>query len=232
MGWVALVLLALGAAGLFVLMRFPRGLWTFAAAGLVLGATGYALQGRPGLRAEPVSTAARARPVDPALKGLRQSFYGRFGETQGYFAISDALLAAGQPDTAAKAMIAALKKRPTDAAIWAQLGLVLVEKDNNQLSSASRLAFEQAMRLAPRDPAPAFFYGLAHIRSGDFAGAVPWWQRALRLSPANAPYRPAVAERLAVLQQFLIIQAQIAADAARQGATSPQQQQRMPQQQR
>lgn len=230
MGWFALIVLAIGSVIVMAVLRFPRALWMFGASGLVLGATGYALQGRPGVPAQPVQSEASGRPVDPALKGLRQSFYGRFGETPGYFAIADAMMEAGKIEVAAQALIGALKKRPNDAALWAQLGLILVEKDNNTLSPAAKLSFERAVRIAPGDPAASFFYGLGHIRSGDFAGAVPWWQRALRLSPAGAPYRPAIEERLAVLQQFLIIQAQIAAEEARRAPARPQE--RMPQQQR
>ena len=43
----------------------------------------------------------------------------------------------------------------------------------------------------------------ATIRGGDFTAARPLWARALELSPANAPYRAEIAERLRLLDAFL-----------------------------
>ena len=61
MGW--LVLFALVALSLAVLWRLGvrQGMLTAAAAALMLGASGYALQGRPGLRGAPAQRECGAR---------------------------------------------------------------------------------------------------------------------------------------------------------------------------
>ncbi len=58
-GWVSLGLLAVLSLGvLLAIGRFKGGLWQVAAAAILLGMTGYALQGRP---AVPASLAKIAR---------------------------------------------------------------------------------------------------------------------------------------------------------------------------
>ena len=64
-------------------------------------------------------------------------------------------------------------------------------------------SFRRAMSLAPGHPGPPFFLGLAYIRAGQFAEARQWWARALRLTPADAGYRPEIADRLALLDAAL-----------------------------
>ena len=49
MGWLALLLIGAGSFALLVALRVDRLLWSFAGAALMLGATGYALQGSPTL---------------------------------------------------------------------------------------------------------------------------------------------------------------------------------------
>ena len=52
MGWLTLAILTLAAFGALVLLRVPRLLWTMVGAALMLGAAGYAWQGRPTLTAQ------------------------------------------------------------------------------------------------------------------------------------------------------------------------------------
>src|SRR3546814_7244633 len=58
MGWVWLIVIGAAAAGALALLGVGRGLWSLVGAALMLGATGYALQGRPD---EPGSPAAIGR---------------------------------------------------------------------------------------------------------------------------------------------------------------------------
>jgi cytochrome c-type biogenesis protein CcmH len=76
MGW--LILFGLLAASLTVLWRLGvgHGLLTAAAAALMLGAAGYALQGRPGLRGAP-ARGSEGRDIFP-LTEARHAFFGQF----------------------------------------------------------------------------------------------------------------------------------------------------------
>jgi cytochrome c-type biogenesis protein CcmH/NrfG len=59
--------------------------------------------------------------------------------------------------------------------------------------------------LEPANPGPYFFLGVAQLRSNDFPAARDSWRVALAKTPADAPYRTAIAQRLALLDRLLSI---------------------------
>lgn len=216
MGWLMLVLIALGAALLLWLTGFPRKLWTVAATALMLGAAGYAWQGSPGLAGHPVTAAQKPGEMDVNIVAIRDAMFGRFNFTWASFARADAMTRVGAPDTAARAMILTVRQAPGDAGAWAWLGIKLAENDGNQVSPAAKFAFERALQLAPRHPGPPFLYGLALLREGKFAEARPFWAKAVELTPEKASYRDELMMRLFLLDKFLEAKA-----AAEQGAVAP-----------
>lgn len=219
MGWLMLLVLALGAGLLLWLTGFPRKLWTVAATALMLGAAGYAWQGSPGLAGHPVVAASKAGEIEPEIIEVRDAMFGRFNFTWASFARADAMTRAGAPDTAVRAMILTVREAPGDAGAWAWLGTKFVENDGNQISPAAKYAFERAIRLAPQHPGPPFFYGLALIRENKFAEARPYWARAVDLTPAKASYRGPLTVRLFLLDRFL--EAKAAAETGSPAPTTP-----------
>lgn len=205
-GWIVLGGIGAAAFALLWLLGLPRTLWSFAGAALMLGAAGYALQARPELPGAPVEAARKAQPDEPMLRELRSAMFGRFTYIDGYFFAADALIRGGDPDKAARLMQGGVRSAPNDAALWTWFGMTLVEADGHTVSPAAGVAFRRAVALAPKHPGPAFFYGLAHVRAEQFAAALPWWKRALALSPPDASYRKDIATRVALLEQFLAIQ--------------------------
>ena len=95
----------------------------------------------------------------------------------------------------------AVAVRPRDATLWSVLGYLLALHDG-AVSPPARFAFGQALRLAPTRPGAPFFLGLAYTGAGEFAAARPAWVEALRLTPAAAPYRGDIVERIAALDQI------------------------------
>lgn len=207
MGWLMFVGLVVAAGLLLWLVGFPRRLWAVPATAFMLGGAGYAWQGMPGLRGHPVAAVERQGSVDPEIVALREVFFGRFNFDFAYFTASDAMVRSGSPRAAATVMIGATRKAPQDAGLWTWAGVVLAEHDGNQISPASRFAFERAMALAPKHPGPPFFYGLAQIREGKLAEARPYWAKAVELTPADASYRGQLVARLFLLDRFLEAQA-------------------------
>lgn len=203
MGWVGLVLLGVGAMIALALLGVPRLLWSFAGAGLMLGATGYALQGRPMLAAHPVSPDATSIAVDPALVDLRERMTGRISMDGAYLIAGDAMLRSGDPTSAAQVVLGGVRKYPQSFTLWMGLGTTLAAKDGMQVSPAALFAFQQAMRLAPEHPAPPFFLGMAYVQAGEFAKAKPYWVRAVELAPKAASYHRDLAIRLVALDRVL-----------------------------
>ncbi len=201
MGWIALLLLAAGAFAALLALRIPRSLWSMAGAALMLAATGYALQGQPGL---PSSIAAPNRGDafgDDAIVELRSRMFGRFGADGAYMTAADALARSGSPEYEIQAILGGIRHERTSVQLWTALGDALARHDR-QLSPAARLAFDRAAQLDPRHPGPSFFRGLAQLRTNDFAAAEASWARALALTHPQASYRADIARRLDMLRRL------------------------------
>jgi len=203
MGWIALGLIGVAVAAALWLLGVSRALWSFIGAGLMLGATGYAVQGRPGLPGDPVEAFTRPIALDQGLIELRGDMLGRYTGEAAYMVMADGLTRAGNPHAAVQIMLGGVGHAPNNFALWTWLGMAYARHDGGAVSPAARLAFTRAMQLAPNHPAPPFFLGVALIQSGDFAAARPYWARALALAPKTISYRPAIAERLAILDKYL-----------------------------
>ncbi|HEX8302505.1 tetratricopeptide repeat protein [Sphingomonas sp.] len=207
MGWAMLGVMALLAAGVLAVSRFPRRMWTVAATALMFGAAGYAWQGSPTLAGQPVSTEDRAGEVDPNLVALREAMFGKYGTPVfAYATAAETMVRSGRADLATAVWLGATRKYPGDASLWTGLGLALAENDGNQVSPAAKLAFEKALALAPTHPGPRFFYGMALVRQGKFAEARPYWAKAVELAPATISYRDELRVRLFLLDRLLASQ--------------------------
>lgn len=202
MGWAMLALLLAVAFAALVVLRVPRLLWSMAGAALMLGAAGYALQGRPTLPGQPARPDMRASVPDEGLIDLRTKMFGRYGADSAYLIAADAMARSGSPRFEVQAILGGIRGAPNSAALWTALGDALVRHDRGQLSAPARFAFDQAIRLAPREPGPRFFLGLAQVRGNDFAAAERSWRQALTSTAPNASYRNAIAERITLLARL------------------------------
>ena len=203
--WMALI----GCAIFAVLWRagLSRPLWSFAGAALMLGAAGYAWQGRPTTPGQPVAANAEPIDVDPTMTALRDAMIGRYSGDTAYIVASDAMIRSGDLGSATAVILGGIRKYPDSLALWTALGMTMAQHDGDQVSPPALFAFQQAMRLSPDHPAPRFFLGTAYIKSGQFREGRFWWARALALTPREAPYRAEVAGRLIVLDQLLAMAA-------------------------
>lgn len=199
MGWLLLVALVAAAFAGLVLLRVPRLLWSMVGAALMLGAAGYAWQGWPALPGRPAVADARDMAPDEGIIDLRTQMFGRYGAEGAYLTAADAMARSGSPRYEVQTILGGIRSAPRSAALWTALGDALVRHDRGQLSAPARFAFDQAIRLAPRDSGPRFFLGLAQVRSNDFAAAERSWHQALVRTAPAATYRGAIADRLALL---------------------------------
>lgn len=203
MGWLTLFLLVGTALAGMIVLGLRRPLWSLAGAALMLGATGYALQGSPTVPGQAARPDLATEPVDPGLIALRDRMLGHWTAQGAYVVAADGLTRAGYRREAVQAVLAGIRHYPDSLLLWVALGNTLAAHDGGRVSPPALFAFRQAFRLGPQNPAPSFFLGLAYIRSGEFAAARPQWARAIALSPTGASYRTDIAERLALLDAYL-----------------------------
>ncbi|WP_375404284.1 tetratricopeptide repeat protein [uncultured Sphingomonas sp.] len=206
MGLVWLALLGVAASALLVLLRIARPVWPLLGAALMLGATGYALQGSPLQPSRSATPNVTKVSEDAGLLELRDAMFGRYTLDTAYLIAADAMTRSGDGDSAIRVLLGGLDRIPKSVALWTALGGAMAVHDGT-VSPPSRFAFDQAMRIAPAHPAPPFFLGLAYVRADEYAAARPYWARAAALSPDRASYRRDVTLRLALLDRLLADQA-------------------------
>ena len=196
MGWLFLLLLVAASLGLLYLLGVRGGLLTASAAALLIGASGYAFQGRPDAPGAPAQ-GAHAHDLFP-LTDARHAFFGYFTPAESWLRISEALARDGKSEDAVGILQNAVKRYPGDPQLWIGLGNALVDHARG-LTPAAELAYRRAAALVPGHPAAPFFYGLALARSGDRQAAVEIWQRILVHAPKDASWRPLVEQGVAAL---------------------------------
>jgi cytochrome c-type biogenesis protein CcmH len=198
---IALAVLAFLAA--VVLLRLPRAGFTLLGAALLFGLAGYALQGSPGVPGSPGKPLADAGQTGELIVQARREFFDSPMPPSRFLITSDAYARRGDHLRAAGFAESAVKENPNDIEAWTALGNALAEHAGGQLTPAALYAYAQAERRAPGSPAPGYFLGLALLRGGQAERARAIWAELLASAPANAVWRPALAERVARLDSLL-----------------------------
>ena len=198
MGWLILFFLLVASLGVLWLRGLRGGMLKAAAAALLIGGSGYALQGRPGLPGSPAEGTG-SREVAP-LTEARHAFFGEFTPAESWLRISEALARAGNSEDAVGILQNAVRRDPGEAQLWIGLGNALVDHAHG-LTPPAELAYRRAAEVQPGHPAAAFFYGLALARSGDRDAALRLWRETLATAPENASWRSLVEQGIAVLSQ-------------------------------
>ncbi len=184
-----IVLVAVTGTALWWFGRLRGAALQLALAALMVGAAGYALQGRPSLPGAPKQGGRRAAPVP--LTEPRNAMLGRFNRADRWLIIADSYARRGDTGQAIGIIQAGLRAYPDDSALYVGLGNALVDHAG-MVTPAATLAFARARELAPKLPAPLFFEGLALARTGKRAEALALWRQALALTPPGTSYRPMI----------------------------------------
>lgn len=198
MGWLILLVMIAFCLGLLWQLGVRGGLLTASLAALLLGASGYAFQGRPTIPGAPAQGGA-AHDVFP-LTDARHAFYGSFTPAETWLRMSEALARDGESEDAVGILQNAVKRYPGDPQLWVGLGNALVDHARG-MTPPAQLAYQRAAELVPGHPGAPFFYGLARARSGDRKGAIEIWKRILANAPKDAEWRPLVEQGVAALSR-------------------------------
>lgn len=203
MGLLIFLGLALIVAGLlWCFGKLPKGGLEMVGAALFLAVAGYAWQGNPGLPGKPTPPAQAAKMPDEAFAIQRQQMMGKIGNAAMVMEAADGLQAQGLNLYAIAIIKTGLERSPNSADLWVGLGNALVIHDGGIMSPAAQLAFQRAEAISPDHPGPPFFMGLAYAQAGQLDRAENVWRTLLDRSPANAPWRPELEQRLVELERM------------------------------
>lgn len=205
MSWFPILALAAFAflVGVFVL-RVPKSGYALLGATLLFGLAGYALQGSPGQPSAPsFAQVDDERAVGGLLVHARRELHDPAILPSRFLITSDAFARRGDYQRAAAFARNAVVENPNDTEAWTALGIALTEHAGGQLTPAALYAFGQAEQRAPESPAPDYFMGLAMLRAGDPVEARELWASRLAKAPADAVWRPLMADRLARLDALI-----------------------------
>lgn len=196
MGWLLLLLLIGATLAAMRLLGVTGAMLKLAGAALLLGACGYALQGRPGL-AGAAAGASEGTEFVP-LTNARHAFFGQFSGSEHWLRISESMARRGKTQDAAGILRAGIREQPQNLMLWIGLGNALVDHAG-VMTPPAELAYQRAEEIVPGHPATPFFRGLALARSGDPAAAIAIWHNLLAAAPADASWRPLVEDGVAAL---------------------------------
>jgi cytochrome c-type biogenesis protein CcmH len=181
--------------------RDDRLLFISLAAIPLLAAALYLVHGQPGLpgvpHAERMANAVANRDADALITRVEDHLATHPEDGAGWTAIARAYRSLGRLDEAGKAFAQAIAHSQPEAALLADYGEILVLQANGVVTADAAQAFADALALDPGNPRSRYYAALARAQDGDVAGAVDSWRALLKESPADAPWRGLVEERIA-----------------------------------
>ena len=153
-----------------------------------------------------LSPAERAARIGGMVDGLEARLQDTPDDVDGWLRLARARTVLGQQDKAAAAYAKAAGLRPNDPAILAAWGNALVTKTHAPtgmplVDDQAKAVFERLEKVAPADPQPAWFLGLAAIQHGDRKMALAYWRKLLELLPMDNPDRQSIQDLVDELGQ-------------------------------
>lgn len=202
-GWVWLVVLTVA---VFLLLLWPGRMkishWQIALSVMLLGMTGYALQGKPSLPPSPAKPVTAQQQTADMLIDTRIKMDQKLGPAKRWLVGADSFAHSGDYRLSAAFIQGGLREQPKNGDLWAALGLQLMLANDGKLSLPAKIAFDKARQFRPGGPAPDYFTGLDALFQGDPATAARLWKGVLDRSPTWPEWRPALESQYKALQEL------------------------------
>ncbi len=174
-------------AALIFIPAVSFGLYT------IIGAAGYPDQPLQARLNGPVD----GGDINVALARIEKHLEEAPDDARGWEIIAPVYLKLGRASDSARAWQKVISIAGVNAERASSFGEALVYAEDGQVSPQARAAFEAALNSDASEPRAQFFLGMADEQAGDNQGAIARWTRLLESSPADAPFAPAVRERIA-----------------------------------
>lgn len=167
-----------------------------------IGGGTYVLLGRPELALR-ASRGPNTQDIASLVAPLVAHLHKAPNDARGWTMLGKLYLTINDPQDAAKALARAIAiahaSKTESAELYSAYGETIVRLSAGAVPPEAAAAFEQALRLDPRDQASRYFLGFALAAHGDNSKAIALWQSLLRDAPANASYRQELVDRIATL---------------------------------
>lgn len=138
---------------------------------------------------------------------------------EAWYMLGRAYLSDQRPAEAAQAFGESLERLGERAEVLAQLAQARFFASGNQLDSAAVAALDKALALDPNEPTALGLLGIAAFESGDYSGAIGYWERLLVDLPPQSAGAQAVQGGIARARERLEGSDEAGAEATAQAAT-------------
>lgn len=204
MSWLPVILLSVAAFAVAAfLLKLERRNWMMFAAVLLFGLAGYALQGSPDSPSAPKQARSNENQSGEAIVAARRALFDPAQPIPSYLTVSDGFARQGRFEEAAQLLRNGTAENPGHGEGWLALANALVEHASGQVTPASLYAYSKAEQAMPGNPGPAYFLGVALLRSGMPGQARQVWAELLANSPEDAPWREDMQARIEQLDNML-----------------------------
>jgi cytochrome c-type biogenesis protein CcmH len=178
----------------------------------MLGFFMYAQLGTPGVPGQPF--AMRTAPQDDGQPGKMREVIDRLAkrlETEpdnldGWTLLGQSYSSVAEYDKAANAFQQALKLEPDNTDLLMSYGESLVLTSGNEVIPAAKETFEKALKIDPRHMGSRFYLAEFAAQQDDLKAAMDGWLALVADSPADAPWMPALMQRLEKVTKALGIE--------------------------
>lgn len=161
----------------------------------------YTHVGAPNLPDDPLEARLNASPakMDMAamIARIERNVAANPNDARGWSLLARIYPRLGRSDDAVTAYKNELRLLGPNEERLSGLGEMETEAAGGQITSDARQKFEQAVKLDPKSPRARFYLGLASEQAGDKTGAITTWKAIVADSPPDAPWVPAIQERIA-----------------------------------
>jgi len=108
-------------------------------------------------------------------------------DVAGWIMLGRSYIAMGRLDEALPAFERAVKLKPNDASVLADMADALALQNNRDLSGEPMRLIERALKIEPGNLKALTLAGTEAFNRGDFAKAVEYWDRAAKVGPPDSP---------------------------------------------